>query len=498
MVINRFLAVITFVTSIFANQDTLRPIGRLIDPAPISIITGNVIKFSVQAYDTGGSGIKEVRYYGRWHSVVDSTEQKKNSFRLIGRTTTPPFDLRWDCSFIPDQDNWRMTFYCDIEDSSGNIAFKAGGVNNHIVLDRKSSFSSKEFKSFYTDKPITIDGNSNDWPAYCDTLHFNCNNNWITALSAWDNSKLYFFIIVNDAQLWKRPIDTLAYWWYDGIELYLDPLRDRSSFRKLDDRQLDIHLSKPTAGNIVDFEKGVVKGWTTGFVSKIATLGTMNENRDVDSGYVIELAIHWDSLKVSPVNNDSLGFDLFNDDNDFDNPYPVTGSWAGTERSNNNNPSEWGTLILMPPKKKTGYLIIALLIAILASVFIKMQLRKRKLGKSDIKPEEKNQIADFLTTYLENNFSDPEMSLSKAANELRMSGSHLRHSLKKATGKSFSDVLRDLRLNKAREMLTKRVDMNVTQISIECGFSSLEYFTQFFKKNNDGQSPLAYRKSSLV
>ncbi|MBL8029567.1 MAG: helix-turn-helix domain-containing protein [Fibrobacteres bacterium] len=488
---------------VFGN-DTLTPAGRLVEPAAFSLVTGNVIQFSAEAGDKNGRGIKEVRYYGQYHSAVDSTEQQQSKFNFLGSSSTPPYYFRWDCSDLPDQDNWRMAFYCDIEDSNGHVTHQAGGIHRHIVLDRNTTFSSKQFSSSHVSSPLLIDGSSGDWPK-SDTLRFRSNDNDISALSAWDSENLYFFITVRDNRLWKMPSDTLFYWWYDGLELYLDLLRDRTPFRKLDDRQLDLHLSRSAVGNQIDLTKGVYKRWKTGFTAIQKPIGTLNNNSDIDSGYVVELAIRWDSLGVFPKPNDSLGFDLFNDDNDFGTLYPVTRSWAGTERSNNNNPSEWGTLVLLPPEKNFTKLLYLSAVLPVIAIFLFLRNRKRAgFSQTDTEVLDKpvdnvipktNAVADYLTGYLTKNFTDPDMSLAKAAADLKMSESHLRHSLKKATGRNFSEFLTELRMSKAKTLLQERLDMNISQISMECGFSSLEYFTQVFKKQMNGDTPLNYRRS---
>ena len=51
----------------------------------------------------------------------------------------------------------------------------------------------------------------------------------------------------------------------------------------------------------------------------------------------------------------------------------------------------------------------------------------------------------------------------------------------------------ELRLNKAK-LLLRDTDKSIEQISVECGFSSANYFGLTFKKSI-GLSPLNFRKS---
>jgi hypothetical protein len=438
--------------------DTVPPWGKLVDPAEFSVITGNIIQFSARAGD-GGSGVKAVRYYASFFTVIDSNESEitfkgDRPYRHVGTASEPPYNFLWDCSAIPDQDNWRMSFYCDVEDRAGNTASRAGGVRRHVVLDRNPAFSPRLWHARYANRGITVDGKLDDWPA-TDTLRFRNNNNDVMALSFWNKTRLCFGIFVNDAHLRGPPNDSVPYWWWDCVEIYMDLLRDRSAFRRLDDRQIDAGVRDTVNGNIVEFKIGVNRRWRQGVVCKVRASGTLDDNRDSDSGFVVEIAYAWSGLEHTPASGDSLGFDLFNDDNDFGQLVPVAGSWAGTERYNNNNPSEWGTLVLsggppVPLKVSVLWTGVLLLVFLLLKALIGRKKVKRDQAKKRAPFE---QIADRLKRYVEENYRDPELNLSSAEKALKMSASHLRHSFKQALGVSFSDYLIRVRMDKARRVL---------------------------------------------
>jgi AraC-like DNA-binding protein len=489
-------------------RDTVPPSGKLIDPAPFSVITGNVIQFSAQANDSG-SGVKEVRYYAAYFSFIDSNasplgRQGHLEYHLIGRADEPPFICFWDCSKIPDQDDWRMSFYCDIEDSAGNVCSKAGGIRYNVVLDRHPGYSAQRWTSQYSERPILIDGDLREWPAG-DTLTFTNGNNRIWALSAWDRERLYFAIRVEDAQLTSPPNDTIPFWWYDCIEIYLDMLQDRSSHRKLDDRQLDIGVADTFNGNIVEFEKGVNRRWRDGVKCKVRHFGTINETRDTDSGYIIEVSFDWKELDFIPKGGKSFGFDIFNDDNDFGGRVRMAKGWSGTERYNNNNPSEWGTLVLQDQSSQNRIIAAAgIFITLFAGSLALFLAKRRKLSRSrepasnGLKPEKqagaKQYQADRIIHFIEQNFHDPDLSLISASETLKMSESYLRQVLKAETGQTFSDYLSHHRIEQSKKLLKERPDLNITEISISCGFSSLEYFVQVFRKQNN-QTPSLFRQN---
>ena len=65
---------------------------------------------------------------------------------------------------------------------------------------------------------------------------------------------------------------------------------------------------------------------------------------------------------------------------------------------------------------------------------------------------------------------------------------------KKITGLSVMEYILVTRLSLAQEMLLNE-KLTVSQISYQCGFSSLAYFCNVFKQRN-GQTPLQYRKQT--
>ena len=71
-----------------------------------------------------------------------------------------------------------------------------------------------------------------------------------------------------------------------------------------------------------------------------------------------------------------------------------------------------------------------------------------------------------------------------------MSKSQLYRKVTSLTGFSPNDLLNEYRLEKAKELLTKKKH-NVSEVAFVTGFSSPSYFTKCFK-NKFGLLPLAY------
>ena len=89
-----------------------------------------------------------------------------------------------------------------------------------------------------------------------------------------------------------------------------------------------------------------------------------------------------------------------------------------------------------------------------------------------------------------------EMSLSDLAGEMFVSTSTLSRMFKKSTGMYFADYVMRLRVRTSLEYL-RYSDQNLTQIAMNCGFSTSSAFNRSFKKVT-GMMPSEYRKNYQV
>lgn len=78
--------------------------------------------------------------------------------------------------------------------------------------------------------------------------------------------------------------------------------------------------------------------------------------------------------------------------------------------------------------------------------------------------------------------------------ELFMSYSYFSRSFKRMTGRSFTDYLTNVRINRAEKALLSS-EKPITQISAECGFNNTAYFSAVYKRLK-GQSPSGTRRAS--
>jgi AraC-like DNA-binding protein len=68
---------------------------------------------------------------------------------------------------------------------------------------------------------------------------------------------------------------------------------------------------------------------------------------------------------------------------------------------------------------------------------------------------------------------------------------------RKATQLTPMEFISLCRIRQAKQLLLEQKKLPITQIALECGYPSVSYFIQRFKKQ-EGLTPLEYRKNSYV
>jgi AraC-like DNA-binding protein len=92
--------------------------------------------------------------------------------------------------------------------------------------------------------------------------------------------------------------------------------------------------------------------------------------------------------------------------------------------------------------------------------------------------------------FIQNNFNS-NITLKQVASQIYLTESNFCKFFKKATGKTFSDYLNEIRINEASRLLLQ-TDKTISQISFECGFETLSYFNRVFLKKKN-QTPSVFR-----
>lgn len=89
----------------------------------------------------------------------------------------------------------------------------------------------------------------------------------------------------------------------------------------------------------------------------------------------------------------------------------------------------------------------------------------------------------------------PELSVEFLADLMATNRSHFQRKVKNLTGYSPSEIIRRIRLEKAREFL-KAKKGNITQVAYLCGFSSQSYFTKCFTEQFN-ETPSAFVQANV-
>lgn len=87
------------------------------------------------------------------------------------------------------------------------------------------------------------------------------------------------------------------------------------------------------------------------------------------------------------------------------------------------------------------------------------------------------------------------ISLADLASETNYSPYHLLRLFKRKTGRTPFEFLLELKIEKAKSMIQSR-NYSMASICDACGFNSLSYFSQAFKKKT-GLTPMQYRNSII-
>lgn len=94
--------------------------------------------------------------------------------------------------------------------------------------------------------------------------------------------------------------------------------------------------------------------------------------------------------------------------------------------------------------------------------------------------------------YIEQHYRTPRLRLQDVAEHVNMSPSYYSHLLTKATGQSFRQILKSVRLKHAKKLLAEST-WTVQEITEHVGFTDANYFSRIFKEAT-GETPRAYRQ----
>jgi AraC-like DNA-binding protein len=139
------------------------------------------------------------------------------------------------------------------------------------------------------------------------------------------------------------------------------------------------------------------------------------------------------------------------------------------------------------------YLIILLLIFRNnnePAFFQEKEKYKNKIIATEIQDRIEQKLSVIVTNQL---FVNPNFTLEEAAKELKVPKHILSQYLNEKLGKSFSNLINEFRIDKAKELLETEKSLTIESIGYDSGFNSKSTFFTTFKKIT-GQTPTEYQK----
>lgn len=112
-----------------------------------------------------------------------------------------------------------------------------------------------------------------------------------------------------------------------------------------------------------------------------------------------------------------------------------------------------------------------------------------------VPPSEEDRSLSAIKTYVQENLSDPDLSLRTVAGIFFYNEKYFSYLFKEKTGIRFTDYLNDLRIHYALRLAEEGMH-SVSELSAACGFMNACYFSKVFKKMM-GKTPAAYIREHM-
>jgi two-component system response regulator YesN len=109
--------------------------------------------------------------------------------------------------------------------------------------------------------------------------------------------------------------------------------------------------------------------------------------------------------------------------------------------------------------------------------------------------ESSSSVIDKAKAFIDKQYHK-DISLDEVSKEVNISPYYFSKLFKEETGENFIEYLTNLRINKAKELLSA-TDMSMKEICCEIGYSDPNYFSRIFKKNL-GVTPTEYKEGRIM
>lgn len=209
-------------------------------------------------------------------------------------------------------------------------------------------------EAFYLDDPPTIDGDITDWPGemfaitdivYGSEYYANAADLSGQFKVAWSDTYLYLGVVVFDTRFTQTAVGSQLYLG-DSLEILLDTnLTGDSGVTELNSDDFQVGIS---TGNLNDVAIPEAYLWypsdRMGAISNVEIAGKL-----IGDGYVVEVALPWAAVGLTPSAEMTLGFLLSVSDNDMLNMNAQQSVVSFSPLRELQNPTTWSELLLLNP-----------------------------------------------------------------------------------------------------------------------------------------------------
>jgi AraC-like DNA-binding protein len=406
----------------------------------------------------------------------------------------------------------------------------------HVLFLLIGNWAGAQILINYRDTPPDIDADARDWnsPLYTfkQKAQFVKSPNEVRYAFGFDETNLYGIFKVKDKHLTDLAQDKSGsprIMYNDAIEFYIDTQNNSSVFMNDDDFQLIMdctgHLTVFRGGDkfLMKVERSrVPKDTVTAhFVMdyKAKLRGSVNDNSDVDEGYMIEFQVAWAALGVRPKPNECFKIDVcLNDADEFVDIRPLSDEaaipfYAFQSMEGNNDfgfPNKWPKAILHGQASVWKKIWLALGNAVwgllgfflveASWMIVRLQRSKPLVIREKVvqvvgqKEVNVNKIFVSKATLFVSENLQKDLLPSDLAAYFNVSLRQLQRQFREEADTTPTDLIRKIKLEKAAQLLMTS-SKNIAEIAYELGFSDPTYFSRLFKKHF-GQTPSKFQDNA--
>jgi AraC-like DNA-binding protein len=129
----------------------------------------------------------------------------------------------------------------------------------------------------------------------------------------------------------------------------------------------------------------------------------------------------------------------------------------------------------------------------LSSVYNILEILIKFFWMEGLISDSRSMLSVKIERYIEEHLSE-RIYIEDLCNKFFLSKNAIYELFRKEFNTTVNEFILQKRMRKAQKLLESELNLNITQISLLCGFSDYNYFIRSFKKHI-GVSPLKFRKS---